>query len=91
MKKFDPKNSEHNIIVQERLNKMMHCKLMVKWINESHLFGKDKIFTDAVIKYIMDEALKYYYQKDFDDKIKFNTMRWIKNLDIAISRVIKKN
>ena len=48
---FDPENSEHNKIVQKRINMMMHSPLMVSWINESIWFGKDEELTFEVTKF----------------------------------------
>jgi len=88
---FDPKNSKHNKIVQKRINMMMHSPLMNEWFKESILFGKDKDLTDEVIKFIINCAIAFYDEKEFIEKINFNSKEWIQSLDIRVSKVNKKN
>ena len=88
---FDPENSKHNKIVQKRINMMMHSPLMNEWFKESILFGKDKDLTDEVIKFIINCAIAFYDEKEFIEKINFNSKEWIQSLDIRISKVNKKN
>ena len=61
---FDPENSEHNKIVQKRINMMMHSPLMNEWFKESILFGKDKDLTDEVIKFIINCAIAFFDEKE---------------------------
>ena len=88
---FDPENSEHNKIVQKRINMMMHSPLLVSWINESIWFGKDEKLTFEVTKFIINCAIAFFDEKEFKEKINFNSKEWIQSLDIRISRVNKKN
>ena len=88
---FDPKSSKHNKIVQKRINMMMHSPQMNQWFKESILFGKDKNLTDEVIKFIINCAIAFYDEKEFIEKINFNSKEWIQSLDIRISKVNKKN
>ena len=88
---FDPKNSKHNKIVQKRINMMMHSPLMNEWFKESILFGKDKDLTDEVIKFIINCAIAFYDEKEFIEKINFDSKEWINALDVRVSKVNKKN
>ena len=88
---FDPENSEHNKIVQKRINMMMHSPLMESWIKENIWFGKDKELTFGVTKFIINCAIAFFDEKEFKKKINFNSKEWIQSLDIRISRVNKKN
>ena len=91
IKAFDPENSEHNKIVQKRINMMMHSPLMNEWFKESILFGKDKDLTDEVIKFIINCAIAFYDEKEFIEKINFDSKEWINALDVRVSKVNKKN
>ena len=88
---FDPENSEHNKIVQKRINMMMHSPLLVSWINESIWFGKDKELTFEVTKFIINCAIAFFDEKEFIEKINFNSKEWIQSLDIRVSKVKKNN
>ena len=88
---FDPKNSKHNKIVQKRINMMMHSPQMNQWFKESILFGKDKDLTDEVIKFIINCAIAFFDEKEFIEKINFNSKEWINGLDVRVSQVNKKN
>ena len=88
---FDPKNSKHNKIVQKRINMMMHSPQMNQWFKESILFGKDKNLTDEVIKFIINCAIAFFDEKEFIEKINFNSKEWIDGLDVRVSQVNKKN
>ena len=88
---FDPNNSKHNKIVQKRINMMMHSPQMNQWFKESILFGKDKNLTDEVIKFIINCAIAFFDEKEFIEKINFNSKEWIDGLDVRVSQVNKKN
>ena len=45
MNVFDPDNENHKKIVQKRINKMMESDVMLNWLKENILFGKDEKFT----------------------------------------------
>ena len=88
---FDPENSKHNKIVQKRINMMMQSPLMDQWIKESIWFGKDKELTFEVTKFIINCAIAFFDEKEFVEKIRFNSKEWIEALDIRVSKVNKTN
>jgi hypothetical protein len=88
---FNPENSEHNKIVQKRINMMMHSPLMISWINESIWFGKDEELTFEVTKFVINCAIAFTDEKEFIEKIDFNSKEWIQSLDIRVSKVKKNN
>jgi|TARA_Y100001970_G_scaffold287263_1_gene411509 hypothetical protein len=90
-KDFDPENIDDRKIVQKRIDMMMNSKLMKSWIKQNILFGKDEIFTNEVLMYLIDCATDFHDEKEFLKKIKPNSNLWILNLDIRVSKVIKKN
>ena len=88
---FDPENSKHNKIVQKRINMMMHSPLMNQWFKESILFGKDKDLTDEVIKFIINCATAFFDEKEFIEKINFNSQEWLYALEVRVSKTSKTN
>ena len=88
---FDPKNLEHKKIVQKRVNMMMDSPLMIKWLKEATWFNKDERLTHEVIKYLIDCASSFLDEKDFIEKINFNSEEWIMGLDIRISKIKSLN
>jgi hypothetical protein len=90
-KDFDPENIEDRKIVQKRIDMMMNCKLMKQWLKQNILFGKDEVFTNEVLMYLIDCATDFHNEKEFLEKIKPKTKDWIFNLDCRISKLIKKN
>ena len=73
MNVFDPENPNHKIIVQKRINKMMHTELMTQWLKESVWFNKDALLTDEVVKFLIDCAVAFYDEQEFEDKINYNS------------------
>ena len=90
-KEFNPENEDDRKIVQKRINMMMDSSLMKKWLNQNIQFGKDDEFTNEVLMYLIDCATDFHDEKKFLKKIKPNSNLWILNLDIRVSKVIKKN
>ena len=88
---FDPNNQKHKKIVQKRINKMMESNVMLNWLKENILFGKDEKFTNEVIKFLIDCATSFYDEKEFEDKIDYNSTEWIEGLDLRISQIRKSN
>ena len=88
---FDPNNEEHKKIVQKRINKMMESKVMLNWLKENILFGKDEKFTNEVIKFLIDCATAFYDEKEFESEIDYNSIEWIEGLDLRISQIRKTN
>ena len=91
MNVFDPKNFEHKEIVQKRINKMMHTKLMTQWLKENSWFNKDELLTDEVIKFLIDCAVAFFDEEEFEKEINYNSNDWLKALDLRVSYVSKKN
>ena len=91
MNVFDPENLNHKKIVQKRINKMMESNVMLNWLKENILFGKDEKFTNEVIKFLIDCATSFYDEKEFEDKIDYNSTEWIEGLDLRISQIRKTN
>ena len=91
MNVFDPENPNHKIIVQKRINKMMHTELMTQWLKESVWFNKNEILTNEVIKYLIDCATAFLDEKEFIEKIDFSSKEWIQGLDLRISNMSEKN
>ena len=90
-KQFDPENEDDRKIVQKRINMMMDSPQMKKWLSQNILFGKDELFTNEVLMYLIDCATDLYEEKDFIKKINPNSKIWILNLDIRVSKLVKKN
>ena len=88
---FDPENSKHNKIVQKRINMMMHSPQMNKWFKESLLFGKDKDLTNEVVKFIINCAIAFFDEKEFIEKINFNSKEWLDALEVRVSKTSKTN
>ena len=91
MNVFDPDNENHKKIVQKRINKMMESKVMLSWLKENILFGKDEKFTNEVIKFLIDCATAFYDEKEFESEIDYNSIEWIEGLDLRISQIRKAN
>ena len=91
MNVFDPKNLEHKEIVQKRVNKMMHTQLMTQWLKENSWFNKDELLTDEVIKFLIDCAVAFFDEEEFEKEINYNSNDWLKALDLRVSYVSKKN
>ena len=91
MKYFDPENNNHKRIVQKRIKIMMSTPIMNKWINQNIWFGKDQMLTNEVLQFLIDSAVEYFDDDDFNKNIKFNSDEWIFKLDVQISRLVKKN
>ena len=90
-KEFNPENEDDRMIVQKRINMMMDSPLMKKWLNQNIQFGKDDEFTNEVLMYLIDCATEFHNEKEFIKNIKLNSNSWILNLDIRISKSMKKN
>ena len=90
-KEFNPDNSEDREIVQKRINLMMESPLMKEWLKNNVLFGKDEQYTNEVLMYLIDCATEFYEENDFIKKIKPNSNSWILDLDIRVSKCVKKN
>ena len=90
-KQFDPENEDDRRIVQKRINMMMDSPQMKKWLSQNIHFGKDEYFTNEVLMYLIDCATDLYEEKDFIKKINPNSKTWILNLDIRVSKLVKKN
>ena len=88
---FDPENSEHNKIVQKRINMMMDSPVMIKWLKEATWFNKDELLTHEVVKYLIDCATAFLDEKEFTEKIDFNSKEWIEGLDVRVSKIKKLN
>lgn len=88
---FDPENSEQKKIVQKRIDTMMRAPLMVKWLKESTWFNKDEALTFEVIKYLISCATAFLTEKNFNEKINFNSKEWINGLDMRLSNIKPKN
>tara|TARA_B100001250_G_scaffold411806_1_gene441353 strand:- start:2862 stop:3188 length:327 start_codon:yes stop_codon:yes gene_type:complete len=91
MNVFDPNNENHKKIVQKRINKMMESVVMLNWLKENILFGKDEKFTNEVLKYLIDCATSFYDEKEFETKIGYNSAEWIQGLDMRVSQIRKSN
>ena len=91
MNVFDPKNLEHKEIVQKRVNKMMHTQLMTQWLKESVWFNKDALLTDEVVKFLIDCAVAFYDEQEFEDKINYNSREWLQGLDLRVSKIKELN
>ena len=90
-KEFDPDNYNDREIVQKRINLMMESPLMKEWLKYNILFEKDEQYTNEVLMYLIDCATKFYEENDFIRNIKPNTDGWILDLDIRVSKWVKKN
>ncbi len=90
-KQFDPENEDDRKIVQKRIDMMMENPQMKKWLSQNIQFGKDEQFTNEVLMYLIDCATDLYEEKDFIEKINPNSNEWILNLDITVSKIVKKN
>ena len=90
-KEFNPENEDDRKTVQKRINMMMDSSLMKKWLNQNIQFGKDDEFTNEVLMYLIDCATEFHNEKEFIKNIKPNSNSWILNLDIRISKSMKKN
>ena len=91
MNVFDPNNEKHKMIVQRRINMMMDSPLLIQWLKESTWFNKDEKLTHEVIKYLINCATAFLDEKEFIEKIDFNSKDWIEGLDVRVSSVSKKN
>jgi hypothetical protein len=91
MNVFDPENQNHKKIVQKRINKMMHTELMTQWLKESVWFNKDALLTDEVVKFLIDCAVAFYDEQEFEDKVNYNSKEWLEALDIRVSNLKKTN
>ena len=91
MNVFDPENPEHKKIVQKRINMMMRSPLMLHWLKESLLFGKDDKFSHEVVKFLICCATAFLEEKEFMEKINFNSKEWIEGLDTRVSKISKTN
>tara|TARA_B100001057_G_C22695355_1_gene889521 strand:+ start:217 stop:543 length:327 start_codon:yes stop_codon:yes gene_type:complete len=91
MNVFDPNSKEHKKIVQKRIDLMMNSPRMILWLKENVGFNKDEVLTNEVIMYLVDCASAFLDQKEFMQKINFNSEEWIQGLDIRVSNVTKKN
>ena len=91
MNVFDPDNENHKKIVQKRINKMMESDVMLNWLKENILFGKDEKFTNEVIKFLIDCATSFYDEMEFENNIDYNSIEWIESLDLRISQIRKTN
>ena len=92
---FDPNNDKHKKIVQKRINMMMQSPLMIQWLKESVWFNKDALLTDEVVKFLIDCAVAFYDEQEFEDKINYNsrnsyTMEPYHRLDVGCSFVKQK-
>ena len=91
MNAFDPENIDHKKIVQNRINKMMNTELMAKWLKENTWFNNDVVLTDTVIKFLIDCAVSFFDENDFENKINYNSKKWLGALDLKVSRLKKTN
>ena len=91
MNVFDPENTQHKKIVQNRINKMMRTDLMKKWLKENNWFNTDIILTEEAIKFVIDCAVSFFDEKEFEEKINYNSQEWLEALDLRISKVKKTN
>ena len=91
MNVFDPENPNHKKIVQKRINKMMHTELMTQWLKESVWFNKDALLTDEVVKFLIDCAVAFYDEQEFEDKINYNSREWLQGLDLRVSKIKELN
>ena len=91
MNVFDPENIKHKKIVQNRINKMMQTELMNKWLKENNWFNTDVILTEEAIKFLIDCAVSFFDEKEFEDKINYNSQEWLEALDLRISKIKKTN
>ena len=91
MNVFDPNNEKHKKIVQKRINMMMQSSLMRRWLKENIWFNKDEELKNEVIKFLIDCATAFFDEKEFIEKIGFNSKEWIEGLDIRVSKVNKTN
>lgn len=91
MNVFDPENAQHKKIVQNRINKMMRTDLMNKWLKENNWFNTDVILTEEAIKFVIDCAISFFDEKEFEEKINYNSKEWLKALDLRVSKAKKLN
>ena len=91
MNVFDPENAQHKKIVQNRINKMMRTDLMNKWLKENNLFNADVILTEEVIKFVIDCAVSFFDEKEFEEKINYNSQEWLNALDLRVSKAKRLN
>tara|TARA_A100001011_G_scaffold388590_1_gene468530 strand:- start:717 stop:1043 length:327 start_codon:yes stop_codon:yes gene_type:complete len=91
MDAFDPSSEKHKAIVQRRINLMMDSPLMTKWLKECSWFNKDELLTNEVISYLINCATTFFSEKEFKEKINYNSKEWITDLDIRISKIKKLN
>ena len=91
MNVFDPENLNHKKIVQKRINMMMDSPVMIKWLKEATWFNKDELLTHEVVKYLIDCATAFLDEKEFTEKIDFNSKEWIEGLDVRVSKIKKLN
>ena len=64
---------------------------MIKWLKECSSFNKDELLTHEVISYLIDCATAFFDEKDFREKINYNSKKWITDLDIRVSKIKKLN
>ena len=91
MNVFEPENTQHKKIVQNRINKMMSTDLMNKWLKENNLFNADVILTEEVIKFVIDCAVSFFDEKEFEEKINYNSQEWLDALDLRVSKAKRLN
>jgi len=91
MNVFVPENTQHKKIVQNRINKMMRTDLMNKWLKENNWFNTDVILTEEVIKFIIDCAVSFFDEKEFEEKINYNSQEWLDALDLRVSKAKRLN
>ena len=91
MNEFDPENLNHKRIVQNRINKMMDTEQMTNWLKENIWFNSDVILTEEVVKFLIDCAVSFFDEIEFENKIDYHSQDWIKALDLRISKVKKTN
>ena len=91
MSVFDPENTQHKKIVQNRINKMMRTYLMNKWLKENNWFNTDVVLTEEVIKFVIDCAVSFFDEKEFEEKINYNSQEWLNALDLRVSKAKRLN
>ena len=90
-KEFNHENEDDRKIVQKRINMMMDSPVMIKWLKEATWFNKDELLTHEVVKYLIDCATAFLDEKEFTEKIDFNSKEWIEGLDVRVSKIKKLN
>lgn len=91
MNVFDPENTQHKKIVQNRINKMMRTDLMNKWLKENNWFNTDVVLTEEVIKFVIDCSVSFFDEKEFEEKINYNSQEWLDALDLRVSKAKRLN